>query len=65
VLEVIGRFQPGQLVLQLQLATLQLGYLQLVRGRMDDGTLNLTLESLMLALKFGQVILKRHVRRLL
>jgi hypothetical protein len=59
--QTLGLFEPRHLVFQLQLATLQLRDAHFIRGRMSDGVLDLPLQRLMLALKFDQMILQRHI----
>ena len=58
---VLGRTaKPGQLVLQLEFATLEFGKFSIVYRWMDCGILKFPLQRVMLALELNQVILKRH-----
>ena len=52
--------EPGQFVLELKFSTLEFGDLGILGGRVMDGLLEFSLERVVLALEFGQVVLKRH-----
>ena len=53
--------QFRDLVFQLQFPSLQLRHSHVVGGEMYDRIVNLALESLMLALELGQMVLQRHL----